>query len=337
MTRIWVLTGGALLGVTLWAALTGAFDVSLAALWSMATDGDAHTAAQSAVFLQIRLPRIVLAALVGATLGLTGALTQGLFRNPLAEPGLVGIGSGAALAAAVTIAFGGEWIAQSESWQSAMILPGAAFVGAILCAWAVHLAAVRGGQTSVTTMLLVGIALNAMCFAGIGIVQAVADDAALRGLTFWMLGSLSGATWTKLLVVGPLMAIALLVGPRLARQLDAYMLGELEAGYLGVDIEGLKRMTIVLTAVGVGAAVAVCGLIGFIGLVVPHVVRLAVTSLHRAVLPASAIIGATLLVGADAVARVIIAPAELPVGVVTTLIGVPVFAALLFRRRVRIA
>lgn len=337
MNRTWPILSGALVGVVAIAALTGPFDVSLAALWSMVTDGETHTAGQSAVFMQIRLPRIVLAMLVGATLGMTGALTQGLFRNPLAEPGLVGIGSGAALAAAVTIAFGGEWIASAADWVGAIVLPGAAFLGAIACAWAVHVAAVQGGQTSVTTMLLVGIALNAMCFAGIGIVQAVADDAALRGLTFWMLGSLSGATWAKILVVGPLMGAALLLGPRLARTLDAYMLGEMEAGYLGVDIERLKRLTIILTAIGVGAAVAICGLIGFIGLVVPHVVRLALTSLHGAVLPASALIGAMLLVGADAVSRVIIAPAELPVGVVTTLIGVPIFGFLLFNRRVRIA
>lgn len=332
----WPLLIGGLLIVGVGACLTGAFDISVRALFSIIVGGDDHTAAQSGVFLQIRLPRVLLGAAVGATLGITGALTQGLFRNPLAEPALVGIGSGAALAAALTIAFAGEALAAASPLVQATALPAAAFIGAITCALAVHRAAVRGGRTSVTTMLLVGIALNALCFAGIGLVQAVADDAALRGLTFWLLGSLSGATWTRLAVAGPLMIITLFAAPRLARRLDAYLLGETEAGYLGVDIEALKRWVIGLTAVGVGAAVALCGLIGFVGLVVPHVVRLWLSPLHRTVLPAAALLGAALLVGADAVSRVIIAPAELPVGVVTTLLGVPMFAILLFHRRVRI-
>lgn len=334
---LWLTLAIGLIAVTLWACMTGPFDVSLAALWSMLTDGTDHTATQAAVFAQIRVPRVVLGLLVGGTLGVTGALTQGVFRNPLAEPALIGIGSGAALAATVTIAFGGTWIAAQAPWVAAIALPAAAFMGAIGCAWGVHLAAVRGGRTSVTTMLLVGIALNALCFAGIGVVQAVADDAALRGLTFWLLGSLSGATWQGLLIAGPLMLATILFAPRLGRALDAFMLGEMEAGYLGVRTERLKRTVVGVTAIGVGAAVALCGLIGFIGLVVPHVVRLALTSLHRTVLPAAAIVGAALLVAADTVSRVIIAPAELPVGVVTTLIGVPVFAGLLFSRRVAVA
>lgn len=332
----WPALVGGLLGVCVIACLTGAFEIPARALASLLLGGEAHSSAQAAVFTGIRLPRVLLGACVGATLGLTGALTQGLFRNPLAEPGLVGIGSGAALAAATTIAFAGPTLAASPPWVQAIALPLAAFLGAIGCAALVHRAAVRAGRTSVTTMLLVGIALNALCFAAIGLIQAVADDAALRGLTFWLLGSLSGATWTRLAWAAPLMLVTLAAAPRLARGLDAWLLGEAEAGYLGVDGEALKRRVIDLTALGVGAAVALCGLIGFIGLVVPHLVRLWLSPLHRAVLPAAALLGAALLVGADALARVVIAPAELPVGVVTTLLGVPIFALLLWRRRVGI-
>ncbi|MGK0360738.1 MAG: iron complex transport system permease protein, partial [Bradymonadia bacterium] len=226
MIGLWLTLSFGLLAVTLWACLTGPFDVSLSAVWSMITLGADHTAIQEAVFLQIRVPRVALGLLVGATLGVTGALTQGVFRNPLAEPALVGIGGGAALAATLTIAFGGAWIAAAEPWVASVALPVAAFLGAVSCAWLVHLTSARGGRTSVTTMLLVGIAINALCFAGIGVVQAVADDAALRGLTFWLLGSVSGATWGGLLVAGPLMLCAIVLAPRLGHALDAFMLGE---------------------------------------------------------------------------------------------------------------
>ncbi|BCD84821.1 ABC transporter permease [Pseudomonas solani] len=281
---------------------------------------------------QIRLPRTLLGLAVGAVLALSGVAMQGLFRNPLADPGLVGVSSGAALGAAVAIV-GGAAIGGLSENLAPYLLSACAFAGGLGVTALVYRLGRRDGQTSVVTMLLAGIALNALAFACIGLFTYLADDATLRTLTFWNLGSLNGASyarlWPLLLITG---AVALWL-PRRAKALNALLLGESEARHLGFEVEKLKRELVLCTALGVGAAVAAAGLIGFIGLVVPHLVRLVAGPDHRVLLPASALAGASLLLFADLAARLVLAPAEMPIGIVTALIGAPFFLYLLLRGR----
>ncbi|MBB4821739.1 iron complex transport system permease protein [Pseudomonas alcaligenes] len=281
---------------------------------------------------QIRLPRTLLGLAVGAVLALSGVAMQGLFRNPLADPGLVGVSSGAALGAAVAIVGGAALGGLSEN-IAPYLLSACAFAGGLGVTTLVYRLGRRDGQTSVVTMLLAGIALNALAFACIGLFTYLADDATLRTLTFWNLGSLNGASyarlWPLLLITG---AVALWL-PRRAKALNALLLGESEARHLGFEVEKLKRELVLCTALGVGAAVAAAGLIGFIGLVVPHLVRLVAGPDHRVLLPASALAGASLLLFADLAARLVLAPAEMPIGIVTALIGAPFFLYLLLRGR----
>ncbi|AWV91080.1 iron ABC transporter [Bradymonas sediminis] len=286
-----------------------------------------------AIVWSIRLPRVLLAALVGASLALAGASLQGLFRNPLADPGLIGISSGAASGAALALVAG--WVLQPVlSWVPAWLLvPLAAFAGGVLATFVVYRIATFNGRTSVATMLLAGIAINALGGALIGFLTFAADEAALRSLSMWMLGSLGGAGWTQVLVC----AGGLLVGScfllRRTGEIDALMLGAREAQDLGVDVQRLERRIVLLSAFMVGLAVAFTGLIGFIGLVAPHMIRLWRGPSHRVVLPGAMLLGALLLVLADVFSRTLLAPAELPIGIVTALVGAPFFLFLLMQRR----
>lgn len=295
----------------------------------------AFKAQQELVLLGIRLPRVLLGVIVGAGLAISGALMQGLFRNPLADPGLIGVSSGAALGAALMIVLGAALPGFIASALGAFGIAVAAFVGGLLVTVIVYRISTRGRHTSVATMLLAGIALNALCGAGTGSLVLLTDDNQLRDLTFWTLGSLGGATWETLLVVGPFVLVAMAAAPRLARALNAMLLGEAEAHHLGINTQLVKRVVIALAALAVGAATAVSGLIGFVGLVVPHLVRLAIGPDHRTLLPASALLGATLLVAADLLSRVVIQPAEVPIGIITALGGAPFFLALLLQGRRR--
>ena len=281
---------------------------------------------------QIRLPRTLLGLAVGAVLALSGVAMQGLFRNPLADPGLIGVSSGAALGAAVAIV-GGTLLGGLPAALEPYLLSLCAFLGGLGVTALVYRLGRRDGQTHVATMLLAGIALTALAGAAIGLFTYLADDATLRSLTFWNLGSLNGASYARL---WPLLLVTVGVAlwlPRRARALNALLLGESEARHLGFDVERLKRELVFCTALGVGAAVAAAGLIGFIGLVVPHLVRLLVGPDHRLLLPASALAGASLLLFADLAARLLLAPAELPIGIVTALLGAPFFLYLLLRGR----
>ena len=293
---------------------------------------DEVDARQRAVLLAIRAPRVVLGALVGAALAIAGASVQGLFRNPLADPGLIGVSSGAALAAVATIVVGGAFGAL-QGLLGVWLLPAAAFAGGLVVTLFVYAISTRDGRTDVATMLLAGVAINAVAGAGTGLFVFVADDAQLRDITFWSLGSLGGATWATLAAAGPLMLVATLALPHLAGGLNAFLLGETEAGHLGVPTEVVKIATVFLAAAAVGAAVSVSGIIGFVGLVVPHLVRLSIGPDHRVLLPASALLGATLLLSADLFARTVVVPAELPIGIVTSLVGGPFFLWLLLRGR----
>ncbi|MCP1651997.1 iron complex transport system permease protein [Pseudomonas nitroreducens] len=281
---------------------------------------------------QIRLPRTLLGIATGGVLALAGVAMQGLFRNPLADPGLIGVSSGAALGAAIAIVFGASIGGLPEAFAP-YLLSACAFAGGLLVTALVYRLGRHNGQTSVATMLLAGIALTALAGALIGLFTYLADDATLRTLTFWNLGSLNGASYPRL---WPLLLISLLVAcwlPRRVNALNALLLGESEARHLGFDVERLKIELILCTALGVGAAVAAAGMIGFIGLVVPHLLRLLVGPDHRVLLPASMFGGAILLLLADLVARLALAPAELPIGIVTALIGAPFFLYLLIRGR----
>ena len=283
---------------------------------------------------QIRLPRTLLGLSVGAVLALCGVAMQGLFRNPLADPGLVGVSSGAALGAALVIVGSASlgW-GLGPLWLQPYLLSLAAFAGGLGVTAVVYRLGRRDGQTSVAAMLLAGVALSALAGALIGLFTYLADDATLRSLTFWNMGSLNGASYARLwplLLVGVGVAIWL---PRRATALNALLLGESEARHLGFEVERLKRELVLCTALGVGAAVAAAGLIGFIGLVVPHLLRLLVGPDHRILLPASAMAGAALLLLADLLARLLLAPAELPIGIITALLGAPFFLYLLVRGR----
>jgi iron complex transport system permease protein len=286
---------------------------------------------QAAVLLAIRLPRTLLGLLAGGTLGACGAAIQALFRNPLADPTLIGTASGAALGAALAIVLLPTLPFAAPAWLGAATLPLAAFAGSAATTALVYRLAARDGVTPVATLLLAGIALTALANAGVGLLTYLASDAQLRSLVFWNLGSLGGATWQALAGAAPWLLLTLALLPASATALNLLLLGEREARHLGIDVERLTRRTVFLVALGVGAAVAVCGVIGFVGLMVPHLVRLIAGPDHRIVLPGSMALGAALLIGADLVSRTIVAPAELPIGVVTAFAGAPFFLWLLRR------
>jgi iron complex transport system permease protein len=293
--------------------------------------GIAEFSAQQAVVLRdVRAPRVVLGAMIGATLGTSGVAMQGLLRNPLADAGLLGVSSGGALVAAICIVLGGSLAA---SGLPAYALPAGAFIGGLLAVTAVLAIGRSRGRSRIGKVLLAGIGVNAVAGAGLGWLHYVADDAALRTITFWTLGGLGGARWDMIATCAlPLAACAVGV-PFFARALNVLALGERDARHLGQRVEVVTRALVVLVALGVGAAVAASGIIGFVGLVVPHLLRMALGPDHRGLAFSSALLGATMLVLADLVARVVDAPEEMPVGIVTAAIGAPVFLALLVRDR----
>lgn len=299
--------------------------------------GDAADVSQVKVGVieNIRAPRGVLGLLVGASLGAAGAAMQGFFRNPLADPGLIGVSAGAALAAVGVIVLGGALLAPITAALGAFALPIAAFVGALATVLMIYRIASLDGRVIVATMLLAGVAANALANAGIGYMTFLADDTQLRDLTFWTLGSLGGATWERVLPAALLMAVSIAGLMTLARPMNCLLLGEADASTLGIDVEKVKRRAALLTALGVGAATAVCGIIGFVGLVVPHLVRLMTGPDHRYVLPGSALLGGALVLFSDLVARLSVSPAELPLGVVTAALGGPFFFWLLMKDKRR--
>jgi len=315
---------------------SGASDASFAAVIRDLLSGsgsDAISVRDRVVIYDIRLPRVVTGILVGAGLAVSGAVLQGLFRNPLADPGLVGISAGSSLGAAGTIVLGGTLLAPLGMLLGTFTLPATAFVGGLATTALLYRIATRQGRTSVATMLLAGIALAALAMALTGLLIFMADDRQIRDITFWALGSLAGSTWSKTAAAAPLIVLALAATPFLARGLNALALGEATAGHLGVPIQRLKYVAILSVAAAVGASVAISGGIGFVGIVVPHLLRLSIGPDNRYLLPASALLGASLLLLADAVSRTIVAPAELPIGIITALAGAPFFIWILLRRR----
>lgn len=324
----------ALLAISALASLQiGATGISLTDVLGKLIGGTALDPLERVVLIDIRLPRLCLGALVGAALAVSGAVMQGLFRNPLADPGIVGVSAGAGLGAILAIVLGGLLPLALRDLAGPLLIPLAAFAGGLGILLLLYGVATRGGHTSVATLLLAGIAMAALAGAATGILVTVADDQQLRDLTFWGLGSLAGASWTKVGSAAPLIVLAIAAALGLGRGLNALSMGEATASHIGIDVQAVKRRAILCVAGATGTAVAMSGGIGFIGIVVPHLLRLAAGPDHRGLLLNAALLGAALLILSDVIARVIIAPAELPIGIVTAVLGAPVFLWILLRRR----
>lgn len=277
---------------------------------------------------EVRFPRVVLAMIVGGSLGCAGALLQGVFANPLAEPGVIGVSAGAAVGASSVIVIGGAFAA---GWSIAA----AAFAAGLITTALVYLLARHDGRTEVVTLVLTGVAINAFAGGVIAFLTFIAEPAARDQVIFWQLGSLNGATWDAVTVVAPLAAIGIVAAIVLAPKLDLLALGESAARHLGVDVERLRQLVIVVVAVLATAGVAFTGIIAFVGLVVPHLMRMAVGPGHRLLIPASTLGGAIILLAADVGARTLVQNADLPLGMLTSLVGGPFFFWLLRRTRAR--
>ncbi len=317
------------LGVLLVASFVAGLSQGAVSIPLLGLVNGSATELEQIVFAEIRAPRVFLAGFVGASLALSGAVLQGLFRNPLADPGLIGVSSGAAVGAISMIVLGAAL--SIPDWAKAYVMPLAAMSGAMAVTFLLYSFANYFGRFSVVTILLVGIALNAMAGVVIGLFQYVSDDAQLRTLVFWLMGSFSRAQWASVLPAIGVMVGASLVLLRQVKNLDRLQLGESEAYYLGVDVPRAKRHMILCSAAAVGAGVSLTGIIGFVGLVVPHLARLFLGSSHRLTLAGSVLIGASLMILADLLARTVMVPEELPVSLVTNAIGAPFFLWLIAR------
>lgn len=316
----------ALISIFFLSVTLGSFDFNLRDLLLRKSDS-----LDSIVLFEIRIPRVLLAAFVGASLGISGASLQGLFRNPLADPGLIGVSAGAALGASFVIVVGSSFF--PEFIFGTFILPFSAIIGASFVISLLYIFTQGFGYQGITYMLLVGIAVNAFASVGIGILTYISTDSELRGLTFWTMGSFGGSSWQLIMPALIIISLTVLWLIPSSRKLDLLQLGEPEAYRLGVDVRRLKFKVIISSAVIVGLSVSLSGMIGFVGLVVPHLVRLLGGVNHNYLLLGSALLGASLMMGADLLSRVLIQPAELPVGLITSAIGAPFFLWLIFRIR----
>ena len=284
-----------------------------------------------AVFLQIRLPRVLLCMITGAVLSVSGVLMQGLFRNPIVEPGLLGTSAGAAFGASLVFVLSAGMSKDLLQFAGNFLVPVFAFIGGLLATAIVYFLGKGSHKISVTALLLIGIAINAVGLSGTGFLSYIARDPQARSITFWNLGTFSGATWWQVAITGVVATLVFIRSMTYAKQLNTLVLGEEEAQYAGVDTEKLKRNIMLYNTAMVAVATAFVGVISFMGLIIPHVLRLMIGSNHKQLIPASMLAGALLLTLADMGARLLFAPAELPIGIITALIGAPVFIFLLKR------
>ena len=287
------------------------------------------------VVLDIRLPRILMGIIVGIALGISGAILQGLFRNPLIDPGFIGVSSGAAIGAMFVIMFS-QLIAIENNFYVQFLLPVFAMSGGLSTTILVYKMSQMSGKTNIMAMLLSGIAVNAFSGSIIGFLVYRASDMELRSFTFWTLGSLDNSNWLIVSIAFVAILVPIIVSFKLRKKLDIFMLGDAEAGYLGLNIEKLKKRIIFISALMVGVTVAFCGMIGFIGLVTPHLVRLIMGPSHKTLIIGSAILGAIILILADFISRIIIAPAQLPIGIITSALGAPFFLWLIVSQKQKI-
>lgn len=324
MTRSFLILTVVLLATAVVSLAVGSASLSLSTVLGSLLGGETDAVSRSIV-IDIRLPRILLAILVGGGTAAAGAAIQGLFRNPLADPALIGVSSGAALFAAAFMVLGLD-----IGWLNFLGLPGSAFLGGLLTTWMVLEIGRRGGTMS--SVLLAGIAINAVAIAGVGLFSYLSTDVQLRSVAFWALGSFNGADWRAVMVAMIIPLMVLLIY-REGRRLNAITLGDQEAGHLGISVVGLRRRVITWTALAVGIGVALTGVIAFVGLVIPHLVRMTLGSNHYVVIPGSAIGGSILLLVADTLSRMVLAPAELPIGILTSLLGGPFFMYLIMQKK----
>jgi iron complex transport system permease protein len=337
VTALFVILVAALVLVSLASAASGQYGIGFGQVASSVLDrlsGPAHLGHPipdhfaEATLWNVRMPRVVMSLLVGAGLACAGALMQGVFGNPLADSGVVGVSSGAALGAAVVIM-------QGITFLGEFTVATAAFVSGLATTLLVYLLSRAGGRTEVVTLVLTGIAVNAVAGAGLAFCMYFSEQSALDQIVFWQLGSLNGSRWPFVWTAGPFVAVGIIGAALLARRLDLLSLGDRAARHVGVNVERLRLVAIVLVAITVGGAVAFCGIVGFVGLVVPHLIRMIAGPGHRVLMPASLLGGAVLLASADLVARTAVAYADLPIGMLTALVGGPFFFWLLRRTRSR--
>jgi len=312
----------------------GAVDISMGEIFSAlekSFSGTSDLSLNERIFMGIRLPRVLLCIFVGASLAVGGTLLQALFRNPIVEPGLIGTSSGAALGAALYFVLGALFHFNAGEWT----LPLAACLGAVLATWLVFWLShsKETGNSGIIMLLLTGIAINAICMSGVGFLSYIARDPQARSITFWGLGTLSGANWHSVVIVGISTFVTFFAALRYSKHLNALMIGEDEAMYMGVNIRRLKITVLGINVVMVAVATAFVGVISFVGLIVPHLLRMIHNSDNRYLLISSAVLGALLLTCADFMARMLVPPAELPIGIVTSAVGVPVFIFLLRKNK----
>ncbi|HRP90397.1 MAG TPA: iron ABC transporter permease [Edaphocola sp.] len=307
-------------------------DKTLSSLWlKVFTNPNDLSKGDYYVIFSIRLPRVIMGSLIGSALALSGTALQGMFKNPLATPSLIGVNSGASLFAAVAIVIGAGWRSFLPDYLQYSLISIMAFLGAILTMTIVYRVSTTQKKTNVVIMLLAGVAISALAGAVTGFLTYLTNDEELRNLTFWTLGSLGGATWTKNSILLLVILISFIILLPKGKVLNALMLGDKDAAHLGIPVEKTKKQIIFLTALMVGVSVAFAGAIGFVGLIVPYILRLIFKSDYNFILPSSAIFGSILLVLADTISRTIVAPAELPIGILTASLGAPVFIAILIR------
>jgi iron complex transport system permease protein len=323
----------ALLLACLLSITIGPVDVSLWLVLQKLATGQSLTNLEHIIFLDIRLPRLITGICVGSALAVSGAVMQGLFRNPLADPGLVGVSAGAGVGAIIAIVMGGFLPVFINNFFGDYLIILSAFLGGWVSAIVLYRIATHNGQTSVATMLLAGIAIGAFAGAISGVLIYIADDKQLRDLTFWGLGSLASATWGKVMGAGPLILISIAIASTLGRGLNGLALGEATAAHIGISTQRLKNIAVCTVAAATGAAVAISGGIGFIGIVVPHLLRKTIGPDHRTLILNSGFLGAIILILSDMISRVITAPSELPIGIVTAILGAPVFLWILLSKR----
>jgi iron complex transport system permease protein len=320
--------------VLLWGIAFGSVHIRLQDMFSglkHVFNGQDPANIHEAVFVQLRLPRVILCGITGAILAVSGVLMQGLFRNPIVEPGLIGTSAGAALGASVVFVLAPSFSPAVKEWAGTLLTPVMAFIGAMVSTIIVYSIARNAKRISIMSLLLVGIAMNAVCLSGINFLAYTARDSQARSITFWNMGNFSGASWLQVIVVGIAAAVVFIISFNYSKQLNTLLLGEEEATYLGVNPDKLKRNILLLNTIMVSVATAFVGVIAFMGLIVPHMLRLMIGSDNKRLLPASMLLGSTLLICADTFGRLVLAPAEVSVGIITSLMGAPIFIILLKR------
>jgi len=330
-----ILSAILLVFIAVWSLNTGVYDFgdrsAFEVLWKVIVGDSDLSLSDKYIVWDVRASRIVMAIIIGSMLSVSGTSLQGLFRNPLATGDLIGLTAGATLMAAITIVLGGhfrEYLPEAVQFSLVGI---AAFIGSLLAMLLVYKISTSGGKTNVVMMLLSGVAISAIGFSITGFLIYISKDEQLRDLTFWNMGSLAAATWTKNIILAVILIISYVILLPKGKALNAMMLGEKDAQHLGINVEKLKKQIVIIVSLMVGSCVAFSGTIGFVGLIVPYILRLLFKSNYSFILPLSAIFGSVLLLTADTVSRSVVEPSELPIGILTAMMGAPIFIAILLK------